>query len=349
MEKTEKATPRRRSEARKRGKVVHSKEIGNFAVLFSICLFFALLAGFLWKNTYQILVSGIKSVSSEPLSEGMLKALLVDISGNFLLTILPMLILVTVFSIASNLVQRPFEVSWNVIKFNLPRIDPLAGIRRLFSYRYLIELLTSILKVSIIGITIFLVLAGAKEQILVSSAMSFYDYFAFVYKLVVKVFVVCTVIMAFLALADYVYQRWQYERDLKMTKEEVKDEIKQLEGDPQVRSRIRSKQRAFAKKRMLEAVKKADVVITNPTHIAVALLYESDSMVAPTVVAKGTDWLALKIKEIAEEAGVPVIQNVMLAHALYKSAEVGDVIPVELYQAVAEVLAYVYRLKGKRI
>lgn len=349
MEKTEKATPRRRSEARKRGKVVHSKEVGNFAVLFSICIFFALIASSLWKNTYGILVSGIVSISTDPITENSLRSLLSDISLKFLVTILPLLILVATFSIASNLVQRPFEVMWSIIKFDLPRIDPLAGIKRLFSYRYLVELLTSILKVSIIGIAIFLVLSGAKEQILMSSAMSFYDYFGFIYKLTVKLFVVCTVIMGFLALADYVYQRWQYEKDLRMTKEEVKDEIKQLEGDPQVRSRIRGKQRAFAKKRMLEAVKKADVVITNPTHIAVALLYESDSMVAPTVVAKGSDWLALKIKEIAEEAGVPVIQNVMLAHALYKSAEVGDVIPVELYQAVAEVLAYVYRLKGKRI
>ncbi|MFN3534377.1 MAG: flagellar biosynthesis protein FlhB [Desulfatiglandales bacterium] len=349
MEKTEKATPRRRTEARKRGKVLHSREISNFAVLLALCLFLMLIGGFFWKNSQDILIFGIEKLSQKEISEQSLRSTIFFLSWRFVITIFPLLLIVSLFGIASNIVQKPFAITWDIIKPRIVRFDLFAGIKRLFSYRYMIELLTSFLKLSVIGIAIFIVLSAAKEQIIFSPAMSFVGYLLFIYKLILKLIIVCTVIMGFLALADYFYQKWQYEKDLMMTKEEVKDEIKQLEGDPQVRSRIRSKQKAFARKRMLEAVKKADVVITNPTHIAVALLYESDSMVAPTVVAKGADWLALKIREVAKEAGVPVMENRILAHTLYKSVEVGEMIPVELYHAVAEVLAHVYRLKGKRV
>lgn len=349
MEKTEKATPKRRSEARKKGKVVHSKEVTNFAVLLAGCLFFFLAGSFLWERTYDILVSGISGVTKKDLTEEGFKAIVLNFSVKFLVAISPLLLIVSAFSIASNFIQKPFAITWDVIKIRFSRMDPTAGIKRLFSYRYLIEIFTAILKLSIIGAGIFLVISALKESILISSLMDFGNYVIFLFKIVLKLFVICTIIMAFLALGDYLYQKWQYEKDIMMTKQEVKDEIKELEGDPQVRSRIRTKQKAFARKRMLEAVKTADVVITNPTHIAVALLYDPKVMMAPTVVAKGADWLALKIKEVAEESGVLVVENVMLAHALYRSVEVGDLIPVELYHAVAEVLAYVYRVKGKRI
>jgi flagellar biosynthetic protein FlhB len=162
-----------------------------------------------------------------------------------------------------------------------------------------------------------------------------------------KIVLYVGLVLAALAALDYLYQRWQYERSLKMTKQEVKDECKQAEGDPQIKARIRSLQRQTAYQRMMAEVPKADVVITNPSHLAVALRFNAEEMAAPRVVAKGADHMAARIREVAREHGVPLVENKSLAQALYKMADVGDYVPVDLYRAVAEVLAYVYRLKGK--
>jgi len=349
MEKTEKATPRRRSEARKKGKVVHSQEVLNFGMFLACCIFFVLAAGYMNQNFVKVLADGLLNLQRRELDFPAVYSIMSDYALRFVIIILPFTLVICLFGIAANVVQRPFMVMWDVIKFNFIHIDPLAGIRRIFSYRYLIELAKSLLKAFIVGVVLYSVLSTEKERLLMLASMGFLDIFWYISKLCLKVLFIVTVIMAFFALLDYVYQRWQYEKDLMMTKEEVKDEVRQAEGDPQVRSRIRSQQKVFARKRMMEAVKKADVVITNPTHIAVALSYDPKNMIAPTVVAKGTDWLALKIRKVAEEAGVPVIEDRSLAQSLYKSVEVGQVIPVELYRAVAEVLAYVFRLKGKRV
>jgi len=349
MEKTEKATPRRRGEARKKGKVVHSQEVLNFAIFFACCLFFLLAAGYMKQRLLNVLTDGLVNLQRRELDFPAVYSIILEYALRCVVLILPFVFTICIFGISANLIQRPFEVVWDVIKFKFIHIDPLAGIKRIFSYRYLIDLLKSLLKACIVGVVLYSILSVEKEKILMLASMTFLDIFWYVSKISLKIILIITVIMAIFALLDYLYQKWQYEKDLKMTKEEVKDEIKQAEGDPQVKARIRSQQKLFAKKRMLEAVKKADVVITNPTHIAVALLYEPKNMIAPTVVAKGMDWLALKIKEVAEEAGVPVIENKVLAQSLYKSVEVGQLIPVELYRAVAEVLAYVFRLKGKRV
>jgi flagellar biosynthetic protein FlhB len=210
----------------------------------------------------------------------------------------------------------------------------------------MVELLKNLLKIAIVGLVAYSALDGLMEESMslmdtsVASVMAYMTHAAVMIGLKVGI--------AFLALAaaDYMYQRFEYERELRMTKQEVKEELKSQEGDPLIKSRIRSIQRQIAYKRMMQDVPKADVVITNPTHLAVAIKYESSSMSAPKVVAKGADIIAQRIREIAEEHGVPMIEDKPLAQALYKTVDVGEQVPEKLFQAVAQVLAYIYRLKN---
>ena len=209
------------------------------------------------------------------------------------------------------------------------------------------ELAKSILKLAVVGLIAWSVVAGYLAEFPSLVRLDLGHIWAFTHAGAFKIVFYVTLALLVLAVLDYAYQRWQYEQSLKMTKQEVKDERKQSEGDPQVKARIRSLQRQAAYQQMMAAVPTSDVVITNPTHLAIALRFNPSEMAAPRVVAKGADFIAERIREIAREHRVPVVENKTLARALYKMAEIGDYVPVDLYRAVAEVLAYVYRLKGK--
>ena len=219
--------------------------------------------------------------------------------------------------------------------------------KKFVSLRSLIELIKSFLKILYIGVIAWFVLRGELDSLPALIDMSVGQILGFIGMTSLKVMFYVSLAMAVLAAVDFAYQRWQHHKDLMMTKQEVKDEYKQAEGDPKVKGRIRQMQRQMASRRMMAAVPNADVVITNPTHLAIAIQYNAEEMFAPQIVAKGAGLVAERIKAIALEHDVPVVENKPLARTLFKSTEVGDAVPAELYRAVAEVLAYVYRLKGK--
>ncbi len=232
---------------------------------------------------------------------------------------------------------------------DLSKIDPIKGLQRMFSFRHLIDGAKLIFKMIAVGIVAY---GFVKTQVLQAPALVGSEpptQFAIYGEAAKGVFVALLAVLFVFAIIDFGHQKWEYQKSLRMTKQEAKQEAKERDGDPQIKARIRAIQREMARKRMMQAVKKADVIITNPTHIAIALVYDKEKMAAPKVVAKGADFLAQKIKKLAAEAGVPLVENVPLARTLYKTVKVGQGVPRALYQAVAEVLAYVYRLKNRML
>lgn len=245
--------------------------------------------------------------------------------------------------------QTRFLFAPKALKPDLNRINPIEGFKRLFSLRSLVELLKSVLKVAIVGIVVYQVLKNRWDEMILLTEMNVNDAFANFWDIASEITLKSGMVLLALAVFDYFYQRWEFEKSIRMTKQEVKDELKEVEGNPEIKRRQRQMMYDILRRRMMEEVPKADVVITNPTHFAVALKYDPDTMNAPVVVAKGVDHLALKIIEIAKENDVPVLRNPSLARALYYKTEIGEEIPVEFYRIVAEVLVYVYTKKGVRI
>jgi len=265
-----------------------------------------------------------------------------------LILVLPLMTVAVVAGLAANVAQVGFVISTETFKLDLAKLNPLSGFKRFVSLRMLIELPKSLLKMLIIGTVTYLTLRSQWEAVPALVQAEAGEILAFAAACAAKICFYACLTLAGLAALDYGFQRWQHEKDLRMTKQEVKDEMRQAEGDPKIKARIRSAQMEIARRRMMAAVPQAAVVITNPTHLAVALKYEMGQMAAPQVVAKGAGFVAARIREIAQANGVPVIEQKPLARALFKAVDVGHSIPVELYRAVAEILAYVYRLKNQR-
>jgi flagellar biosynthetic protein FlhB len=233
------------------------------------------------------------------------------------------------------------------MKLSLNKLNPITGMKKLASLKSLVELAKSILKITIVGGIAYAVVASEMQLFPSLIQTTVVDIMLFIARVAFKIFFYVCLAMIVLAVLDFVYQRWQHEKSLRMTKQEVKDERKQSEGDPKVKARIRRIQIEMAQRRMMESIPQADVVITNPTHLALAIQFDAKQMIAPRVLAKGAGFIAERIKEIAREHHVPIVEDKALAQVMYKMVEIGDDIPVELYRAVAEILAYVYRLKGQ--
>ncbi len=345
-EKTEEPTAKKRADARKKGQVGRSQEVNSAFVL--LVGFFALKL--LWDSIYvsiatyttYVFTNLNQTVDTENILRIFIGIILVLAKTAF-----PIMIFIMLIGLAVNFFQVGLNINTESIEFKLDKLNPINGFGRIFSKRSLVELAKSFFKIIVIG---FFLYRFIHEQILAMPQFMFFDLttsLALVAEIIFQMsFIVIGVIMI-MAFLDYGYQKWQTTQDLKMSKQEVKDEMKQTEGDPQIKGKIRQKQRQMAMARMMKEVPKADVIITNPTHYAVALSYEQ-GMVAPTVIAKGQDLVAQRIKEIGREARVPIVENKPLARTLYAAVQVGDAVPQELYQAVAEVLAYVYRLKHAR-
>ena len=345
-EKTEEPTAKKRADARKKGQVGRSQELNTAFVL--LVGFFTLKL--LWDSIYLSIASYTtyvftnlnQSVDTENIIHIFIGIIVVLAKTAF-----PIMFAIMLIGLAINFFQVGLNFNTESIEFKLDKLNPINGFGRIFSKRSLVELAKSFFKILVIG---FFLYRFIHEQILAMPQFMFFDLttsLALVAEIIFQMaFIVIGVIMI-MALMDYGYQKWQTTQDLKMTKQEVKDEMKQSEGDPQIKGKIRQKQRQMAMARMMKEVPKADVIVTNPTHYAIALSYQQ-GMSAPLVVAKGQDLVAQRIKEIAREARVPIIENKPLARAIYAAVQIGDAIPQELYQAVAEVLAYVYRLKNTR-
>jgi len=344
-EKTEKATPRKRQEARKKGQVFRSTDL-NSAILI-ITVFAVINFGFpymlesLQGFTREYLVGrSIQDFTPQVAQTVLLESILV-----LARITIPILAVAALAGIITNLLQVGFLFSTEPLGIKLERVNPVEGFKRIFSKRALVELVKSILKLTI---TAYIVYQVISQHIYLFPILMDMEVAQIVKNLLGLIFEMAMKIgIALLALGilDYLYQRWEHEQSLKMTKHEVKEEYKQMEGDPQIRARQKQKQRELAMRRMMAEVPKADVVITNPTHFAVALRYNPEQMDAPMVVAKGQDFIAQRIKELARESGVTVVENQELARNLYYICDLGDVIPENLYQAVAQVLAFVYRQK----
>ncbi|WP_059172720.1 flagellar biosynthesis protein FlhB [Bacillus sp. FJAT-27445] len=345
-EKTEKATPRKKQDARKKGQVAKSTDLSNALILlgsFSFLSFYGKLAG---PRILRIFTSGLSDGLLWDLTEESTVLLFKNILIDAVLIAAPVIFIAWLAAIVSTLSQVGFLITGESIKFDLKKIDPIAGAKRIFSIRSLVELLKSILKVILITTVAGLYLWNQKEIVLKLPQMDPFLIVSTLTALTVKMGMIVSAVYLILAVADLFYQRYEHAKNLKMSKQDIKDEHKKTEGDPLIKQKIKEKQRQVASARMMQDVPKATVVVTNPTHYAVAIAYEAGKMSVPVVVAKGTDFLALKIREIAKEHRVIIMENKPLARSLYAGVEIGEEIPEELFKAVAEVLAYVYRVKG---
>lgn len=347
---TEEASPYRLEEYRRKGMVAQSKEVTGLLALMAAAVMTYMMAPKMGAQMLEFmrevfrtdLSSRIDLGGEHVLQETWSKALKIMMvvalpicGAGFLLGILG-----SVAQIGSLFTTEPLTPDLN-------RIDPINGLKKMFAMSHLLDGLKMVVKITVVVLVSYSVV---KTQILSAPAQSLGEAGGTLvaYGQIGKsVFLSLFLVMAIFAAIDYGFQRWEFMKQVRMTKQEAKQEFKEREGDPQIKARIRAVQREVARKRMMAAVKKADVIVTNPTHIAIALVYDKEKMAAPKVVAKGADFLAQRIKKVAADAGVPLVENVPLARTLYKTVKVGQAIPRQLYQAVAEVLAYVYRLKNR--
>jgi flagellar biosynthetic protein FlhB len=345
QDKTERATPRRRSKAREQGQVAQSREIPSVIILFSSLSFFFFGATWMITKLASVMQGIYRHAGQFELSTGNVQLLLWDIFQQTISTLAPFMAVVIIAGVVSNVIQTGFLLTAESFTPKLSKLNPMKGIKRLFSLKALNEIAKVLLKVVIVGWVSLKTVMADIDSIPGLMQLDIFSILTFIGKSAFRIGMYTCMVLAVLAAIDYIFQRWQHEKSLKMTKQEVKDENKMTEGDPAIKARIRSIQREMAQRRMMESVPEATVVITNPTRLAIALKFESDYH-APILVAKGAGKLAERIREIAKANGIPIVEQKPLARTLYKAVEIGDFIPAELYRAVAEILAYVYRVKG---
>jgi len=348
QEKTEQATPKRREEARKKGQVAQSREIPSAFVLAGALGVFFFSGSWMFWRVSRFMKGVFKDIGSFYFQEASIYTFLQEVFMELFTILMPLMSLVFIAGLGANLLQVGFMINSESLSPKLAKLDPVKGIKRMFSLKSLAEMVKSLVKILLVGGIAFLMVKGEVGLIPSLMQMDVPNILAFAGRATLKIWFFTCLVLIVLAAMDYAFQRWQHEKDLKMSKQEVKDEAKQREGDPSVKAKIRSAQREMARRRMMDAVPGADVVITNPTRLAIALKYKAEGMAAPQVIAKGAGFIAARIKEIARDGGVPVVEQKPLAQTLYKVVEIGGYIPVNLYRAVAEILAYVYGLKENR-
>ncbi|RDW17820.1 flagellar biosynthesis protein FlhB [Oceanobacillus chungangensis] len=346
-EKTEKATPKKRQDERKKGKVAKSQDVNAAILLLSCLVTLILFSNYILGHMTTLYEQFFTNyIDQEVTVSSVMQTFLITVF-ELMKMVAPIFIIAIIAALASNFLQIGFLFTTESLKFDLKRIDPIQGAKRIFSIRALVELLKSLLKIVCIGAITFFIIWIYKDEMLMTAFTTAENALSFFGTVTTTMGISATIALLFLAILDYAYQRFDYEKNLRMSKQDIKDEYKNMEGDPLIKSKIKEKQRQAATRRMMSEVPNADVVITNPTHYAIAIKYDEQKASAPYVIALGVDQTALKIKEIAKEHDVVMIENRPLARALYKAVEIGDVIPEEFYKAVAEILAYVYRLEKK--
>lgn len=347
-EKTEKATPKKRTDQRKEGNIFQSKEV---IIAFSLIVTF-----FAFRLLYSIIKESLTDCmeaffalvgTQKTLEVSDTSKFFVDGCIVFVKAAMPMLLIAAVSAIIATIVQTRGLVSFKAIKPKFSRMNPLSGLKNMVSLKGMVELLKSIIKIILLFYIIYSCIKSEINVLPKMIDMSVDEVVAALGNILWGIITKVTIAYAFVAGFDYLYQRWSYEKNLRMTKQEVKEEFKMTEGDPKVKGQIKQKQQAMSRRRMMQAVPEADVVIRNPTHFAVALKYDSKRNKAPVVIAKGADSLALRIIEIAQQHDIVIMENKPLARALYAEVDLDREIPAEFYNPVAEVLAYVYSLKEK--
>lgn len=347
-EKTEKATPKKRKDERKKGNIFLSQDIVTVVSLAGIFYLLKAIFPMIYNSMREFLVQMIEGVGGISSLEGVMsKSLVKEIILILSKTALPLILITAVIAILVTGVQTRFLFSSYKIKPKFSNLNPLNGIRKMFAVRNLIELIKNILKFLVIGIVVYQVLKSEIGNSSRTLDMSVIQATGWMLSVVMKV--IPKVLLAFVAIAflDFLYQRWEYERQMKMTKEEIKEEFKMTEGNPEIKGKIKSLQQQRARNRMMQAVPQADVIIRNPTHYAVALQYDVNKSPAPVVVAKGQDAVALRIVEVAKEHGVMVVENKPLARGIYATTKLNQEISPDYYGMVAEILVEVYRVNKK--
>ena len=349
-QKTEEPTAKRIQDAEGKGNFAHSRELTSAFVLLSAILAFAIAGAYSTRHlmaTWHNLFSQIHTV--EPNIEDM-QLLLVWVMDNSFTVLSPILFSIMLGGVVANLVQTGgIRFSSHPLLPRFHKMNPLNGFKRMFSRTALMELFKSVFKVALISLISYFTIKGRFDEIPPMMGLSVGQILVFIGEVSLEIMIKVLVAMIFLGFIDYIFQRFTYLKNLRMTKQEVKDERKDTEGNPQIKQRIRSAQLEMMKRRMMSAFPDADVVITNPTHISVAIQYDQQNSDAPVVVAKGKGVVAENIRELAKQHDIPIVEDKPLARLLHKTVEIGQGIPANLYKAVAEILAYVYRLKGKTL
>ena len=347
-EKTEKASPKKRRDERKKGNVFQSKDVitvGVIAISFIILKFWM---PHIYKYMATVFYKYISLIgTTREINDNFVVLMFKDVAFTTFASVGILMFAIMAVAVIISGSQTKFLISKENIKIKFSKLNPLSGIKKMFSIRAFVEVLKNIIKIAILGYVIYSAIVKNLYHVPKLVSIDLLSSIKFIFTSILSI--VKSVVIAFIAISafDFLYQWWEYEKNIKMSKQEVKDEYKQLEGDPKVKGKIKEKQRAISYSRMMQQVPEADVIVRNPTHFAVAIKYDIEKDRAPIVVAKGQDNIAFKIIEKATKSNINIVENVPLARALYKSTELNQEIPLEYYEPVAELLAWVYRLKEK--
>lgn len=348
-EKTEKATPKKREDQRKEGNVLQSKEIVTAASVLGIFASVRLLAGFIMKNLLSYTARVYEQAGTYDVTVDNIYPIIINMMTLFVMAVGPVCAIAMLLGIIPTVAQTRGLFTMKALKPKFSRMNPLQGIKKMFSLQAVVGIVKGLIEVIVIGWLIYNEISKRMPRILSLMDVGLMQGLAYIGLSVFDLIMLICIVLVFVAAADFLFQWWQFEKNIKMSKQEVKEEYKQMEGDPQVKSKIKQRQQQMAQQRMMQEVPSADVIIRNPTHYAVALRYDQEKNRAPQVIAKGKDYLAFKIIEIAEKNDIYCMENPPLARALYAQVDLGREIPYELYDAVAEVLTVVYREKNKSI
>ncbi len=349
QDRTEQATSKRREDAREKGQVARSQEVVSVGILIAGLIFFYFGSTEFLNKIMNIMRSILRDAAVVELTPVSIEQIFSSYIYQGFGLMFPLLMAAVIAAFLGNVLQFGFMITSKSIEPKFDKISPAKGFKRLFSIRSFVELFKGIFKVTVIGAVVYLIIRNEFDNLMPLADQSVWGMLSYIGGVCFKILLATTVMLVFMAVLDYVYQRWEYEKSLRMTKQEIRDEYKNTEGDPMIKARIRRIQREMSRKRMMAEVPKADVVITNPTHLAIAIRYNPASMQAPVVVAKGADVIAEKIRQIAKENDVPLVENKPLAQVLYKIVKVNASVPESVYKAVAEVLAFVYEQKKIKI
>ena len=352
-EKTEEPTSKKLDDARKEGQVAKSKEIGNAFSLLALFLVMKLYLGTMGTRFIEVFsavyqqIPDVSKMYNGGLPVASLHVLIRGMMFQILVIMAPVLLIGVAIAIICDVAQVKWKPTTKPLQPKFSKLNPMKGFGRIFSHNSLVELLKSVLKLALIGYMVYSYLKDKISNIFLLYDITLNQAIGMIGEIVVDLGIRIAAIYMIIAFLDFGYQKWKFHEDMKMTKQEVKDEYKNQEGDPQIKGKQRQRMQEASRRRMMQQLPQADVVITNPTHYAVAIKYDPQVYDAPYVIAKGADYLAQKIRETAKEHHIEIVENKPLARMLYANVDVGSVVPPELYQAVAEVLAFVYHLQGR--
>lgn len=347
-DKTEKPTARKMEKAVEQGQFAISQEIATAIIFIFGFISLRSFGKYMYEKSLELFYNNFMRISDikQIFEISYITKLISFMFLKIMIICLPIFAVIMILGLISNIAQVGWHPNVKLLKPKFSNFNPINGVKRLISFKSIIEFVKSLLKLVIIGFAIYSCLKGQISKIQTLLVMDLFLGFQYIGNLSMDIGIKVGLYFIVIAVLDYAYQRYSHIKKLKMTKQEVKDEYKMSEGDPQIKGKIKQKMREISMRRMMQEIPNADVIITNPTHYAVAIKYDSNKSIAPVVVAKGVDHLARRIKEIAKENNVEIVENKPLARALYNTVDVGKEIPQELYQAVAEVLAFVYKLRN---